>query len=128
MTNSRMKGKRGELEVCTLINAWTGYEVHRNLDQTRSGGSDIMGVPGWSVEVKRQKSWVSDWWTQTAAQAMRENNKPVLLYRLDRKPWRAQFCACALGTSIHFMVTTNIEDWLRFIAHEKETVQQVQQV
>ena len=120
MTNSRMKGKRGELEVCELIRHYTGIEARRNLDQPAIGGSDIIGVSGWSIEVKRQKKWLAEWWTQAAAQAERENNKAVLVYRLDRKPWRAQFCACALGTSIHFMVTTNVEDWLRFVGHEQD--------
>lgn len=28
-------------------------DVARNLEQTRQGGADLLGLPGWVVEVKR---------------------------------------------------------------------------
>ena len=119
MTNSKAKGKRGELEVVQLIKEHTGIEAHRNwLEQSAQGGVDIVGVPGWAIEVKRQKKWLGKWWTQAAQQA-KDGNKPVLLYKLDRKPWRAQVCSCALGSELHFMVTTDILNWLHLVRHER---------
>ena len=53
MISSRRKGKRGELEVAALLRDLLGTAVVRNLTQTRDGGHDLIGLPGWSAEVKR---------------------------------------------------------------------------
>ena len=51
----REKGKRGEREVAALIRDLLGYEVRRRVRQ-HDGDSDLVGVPGWSIEVKRRVS------------------------------------------------------------------------
>ena len=51
--NSRGKGKRGELEFVNYLRDELGEGITRNLDQTRDGGRDILGVPGFCIEVKR---------------------------------------------------------------------------
>ena len=55
------------------------------------GDSDLEGVPGWSVEVKRHctatRGDLARWWQQTTAQA--GELLPVLFYRADRADWRA---------------------------------------
>ena len=88
MTSSRRKGKRGELEVAALLRDLLGRGVVRNLTQARDGGHDLLGLPGWSPEVKRAaKPRIIEWWKQATDQA--NGAKPVLLYRVDRRPWRA---------------------------------------
>jgi hypothetical protein len=86
--NSRAKGKAGELEVVHILREELGLEATRNLDQWRDGGSDILGLDGWAIEVKRAKTpKLSEWWNQSVRQAG-TTKFPALWYRLDRKYWR----------------------------------------
>ena len=88
MIASRRKGKAGELEVAALLRNLLGTTVTRNLGQARDGGHDLIGLPGWSPEVKRAaKPRIVEWWKQAVEQA--NGAKPVLLYRTDRRAWRA---------------------------------------
>ena len=68
-----------------MIRDWLGFDVHRNWQaQTAEGGADLVGIPGWAVEVKRAKQpRINEWWEQTAEQASRYGARPALLYRLD---------------------------------------------
>lgn len=86
----RRKGASGERELAGLLREQLGLEVTRNLEQCRSGGCDLLGLEGWSPEVKRAaRSRITEWWAQCCAQAAADGNRPVLFYRLDRQPWRA---------------------------------------
>ena len=49
---SRNKGKAGEREIAALVADLTGLKVMRRVRQ-RDGDSDLEGVPGWCIEVKR---------------------------------------------------------------------------
>jgi len=91
--NSRNKGQGGEREVVNLLNAALGLNLRRNVAQTQEGGADIVRIPGFSIEVKRQEVLkVSAWWTQTLRQA-KEGTIPVLIYRQNRHPWRVRMLA-----------------------------------
>ena len=86
--NSRAKGRRAEQEVAGIIRDWLGLKVHRNWqEQAAEGGSDISGVPGWAIEVKRHKqappAELEAWWHQAKDQAEKTNASPVLLFRTD---------------------------------------------
>ena len=112
MVNSRNKGRAGEQEVARILRDELGIAVTRNWQQQAAeGGADIVGVPGWSIEVKRAKVWSNGWWTQAAAQAARTGDKPVLIFRLDRKPWRARCCACVVALPC-FQIEMNFLDWI----------------
>ena len=54
MTNSRRKGKAGELEFSRLCRA-EGYDVHRTAQYCGKTGeaADCIGLPGIHIEVKR---------------------------------------------------------------------------
>lgn len=83
------KGKAGERELAGLLREHLGIEVTRNLVQARSGGSDLLGLPGWALEVKRAaRPALAAWWRQTCEQAEAVGERPALAYRLDRQPWR----------------------------------------
>ncbi len=86
----RRKGQVGEREAAELIREHTGWAVRRRV-RNAAGDSDLVGVPGWSVEIKRHASAsrgdLARWWAQTLAQA--GDRLPLLLYRLDRGAWRA---------------------------------------
>lgn len=87
---SRNKGKHGERELASLVRDLTGWDVQRRVRQ-HDGDSDLVGVPGWSVECKRYASApraaIAGWWAQTVNQA--KDGLPVLFYRADRGDWRA---------------------------------------
>ena len=133
MINSRAKGKTGELEIVKLLCDELGVDATRNWrEQAAVGGSDILGVPGWAIEVKRQKKFDASWWQQTAEQAARADLDPVLLYRLDRKPWMARCCICSIVTGYgHFQIEMGIMDWITIArehmddrsAHDQENMQ-----
>jgi len=83
--NSRAKGKGGELEFIKLLRP-EGFDVGRNLDQTRDGGYDIVGLDGVALEIKRaKKPLLAKWWEQAVRQA--GDHYPVLAYRLDNQKW-----------------------------------------
>ena len=87
---SRTKGQTGEREAAALISDLTGWTIKRRV-RNHAGDSDLDGIPGWSVEVKRHKAAgrgdIASWWAQTCRQATHAT--PVLFYRLDRDSWRA---------------------------------------
>jgi len=119
LTNSRTKGRAGEQEVSRILRDELGIEVCRNWQQQAAqGGVDIIGVPGWAIEVKRAKKWLHNWWLQAAEQAARTGEKPVLLFRLDRKPWRARCCACSVGLPLHFQLEMDLMDWVSMVREE----------
>jgi hypothetical protein len=87
---SRSKGKVGERELAGLIRDLTGWDAQRRVRQ-HDGDSDLVGIPGWSVEVKRHaaapRAEIARWWAQTVSQAT--HGLPVLFYRPNRADWRA---------------------------------------
>lgn len=89
---ARCKGQLGELEIVHMLRAITGFDVRRRVRQ-HEGDSDIEGIPGWSVEIKRHATVtpgkVAVWWRQTVEQAKYPRQQPVLFYRGDRGKWRA---------------------------------------
>lgn len=92
VTDSRTKGASGELELAALLSEITGHRVTRRMRQ-HDGDSDLMGLPGWAVEVKRHASTplarvAGSWWYQACEQAQAAKLVPLLLYRADRQPWR----------------------------------------
>ncbi|MCX8017309.1 MAG: hypothetical protein N2690_05350 [Rhodocyclaceae bacterium] len=91
---SRTKGQRGEREVAALIADLLGVQASRRCRQ-RESDSDILGVPGWSIEVKRREradpADVARWWAQACAQAQAEGSIPCLWYRASRQPWRVMW-------------------------------------
>lgn len=119
---SRNKGKVGEREIAALIAGATGWHVRRRVRQ-HEGDSDLEGVPGWCVEVKRHATAsageLAAWWAQAVAQAERAGELPLLLYRADRAAWRAVWPLSVTLTQqrpdywrgFEWTVNTSIEAW-----------------
>lgn len=95
---SRNKGKGGEREVRDLFrDALDGYMkdvevIRRNHQQAEIGGADLVGVPHFSVEIKRVrklpgKAELIKWWYQACEQARINDKIPCLVYRQDRGQW-----------------------------------------
>lgn len=94
--NSRAKGKSGERELIgelkKLLPSEMTSELTRNLDQTRDGGHDILGLDGWALEVKRYAEVLpadlERFWKQACEQARNNESRPALCFRQDRRAWR----------------------------------------
>ena len=72
MTNSRTKGKNGELEVVHLFRRWFP-DARRGARQAGGGseGADVIGTPYW-IEVKRHKKITKRLLDKAWAQAVRD--------------------------------------------------------
>lgn len=100
--NSRNKGASSEREFCNIVYEWSGIRLIRNLEQSRSGGFDLV-VHGdevgpvadsfrtLAIECKRYgkvtPGLIKTWWTQAREQASPKKLTPVLAYRADRCDW-----------------------------------------
>jgi hypothetical protein len=92
MTNSRKKGATVEREFIALAYEYLGVRLKRNLEQCRSGGHDIDGLPGWAVEVKGRavvpnNSEVYAMLVQARVQAQRVSARPALLLKVNHRGW-----------------------------------------
>lgn len=96
--NSRAKGAAGEREFIKEISGYLGDEavapLKRNLEQTRAGGHDIVGLDGWAIEIKRyavvKEGDIARFWEQAVEQAKKVGCTPALAYREDFKSWRVR--------------------------------------
>ena len=100
MTNSKQKGKRGELALVHELNN-LGFETRRTAQYNgKETGSlaDLVGIDGVHIECK----WVESLNIHNAmAQAIRDANDeevPVVFHKKNNKPW---------------LVTMRLEDWAR---------------
>jgi len=96
--NSRAKGASAERELIKELSEYLGdaltEPMKRNLEQTRKGGHDIVGLDGFAIEVKRYKRIkegdIVRFWAQAVEQARRVGAEPVLAYREDFCSWRVR--------------------------------------
>lgn len=92
MTNSRNKGAVVEREFAALAYEITGQKLRRALEQCRSGGHDLDGLPGWAIEVKARAerpgpAELEAMFKQTLEQAKRVGAYPVLAIKVNRRGW-----------------------------------------
>ena len=122
MTNSRTKGRAGEQEVARLLRDELGLEIYRNWQQQAAqGGCDLVGVPGWGIEIKRAKeARLNEWWVQAVDQATIDKVRPVLIYRLDRQPWMVMMSLYDLRPDLgdHHQVTLHLLSWCTLVREE----------
>jgi hypothetical protein len=94
--NSRTKGASAEREVSRLLFDELGIRTARNLEQSRSGGYDLMPEKDsllypYAIEIKRyakvSNAMLKVFWTQAVEQAELAGKYPVLLFREDRAAW-----------------------------------------
>lgn len=86
---SREKGKRGERECAALLKAH-GFDARRGQQFNGSDGSaDVVGLPGFHVEVKRTEALrIYEAMGQAEVDA-RDGETPLVLHRRNRKEWLA---------------------------------------
>jgi hypothetical protein len=95
---AKNKGANAEREVAKILQpvvdkVYASFDLEspamkRNLEQTRGGGYDLVGVDWLALEIKRQEQLsVNTWWKQTLSQA-NEDQIPVLIYRQNKQKWK----------------------------------------
>lgn len=85
----RAKGNRGELEVVNILKAH-GYPAYRNFASGGYGGSDVVGLPGFAVEVKMVEK-LNIWGALAQCeQAASATETPLVVFRRSR----CSFYAC----------------------------------
>ena len=125
MINSRTKGRAGEQDVAKILREELGIEVKRNwAEQAHHGGADLVGVDGWSIEVKRSKKYSKKWWGQSLNQSLTasEHNDeyiaPVLIYRLDRQEWKVEILASEVIMELEHeddIITMSLTAWIKIV-------------
>lgn len=89
MTNSRRKGKEGELELSHILGGY-GFDTRRGQQYSgATGDADVVGVPGLHIECKRCETTLIDDWLDQATRDAREGETPVVMHRRSRKVWKA---------------------------------------
>lgn len=86
--SARRKGRAGEQELVRYLRD-RGFDVRRNLDQVRDGGSDVLGFDGFAVECKRSERlrvWEA---VEQAAAAAKPDQVPLVCFRRNRDGWQA---------------------------------------
>lgn len=120
--SQRTKGQSGEREIAAILRDVTGWEIRRRVRQ-HDGDTDLEGVPGWAVEVKRHKTAkpgeVAAWWAQAVSQA--KDGIPVLFYRADgQRAWSAVAPLAVIlkmqkaemwGDEMKWAATLSVEGW-----------------
>ena len=101
--NSRNKGASSEREFCNLVLELSGVRLIRNLEQSRSGGFDLVvhseevgdvadTFRNLAIECKRYRKvtpgLIKTWWQQAKDQAELQRLHPALAYRADRHEWQ----------------------------------------
>jgi Holliday junction resolvase len=120
MVNIRIKGKKAEQELINILKDELGIELSRNLDQTRDGGHDILGLDGWAIEVKRygKRREFNMWWEQTITQANQSSSIPVLAMRGDKLSWRFAMRLddlCELGGGDYYTVEMGLQEFILLV-------------
>lgn len=86
--NSKQKGKRGELEVAHLLKAH-GYDARRGQQYNGADGSaDVIGMPGYHVEVKRTERTEVEKWMNQARNDARLGEIPIVFHRRNKEVWK----------------------------------------
>ena len=101
MTNSKRKGKNGELELVKVLKDY-GYDCRRSVQyngKAEEGQPDILGLPGIHIECKRVEAGFSAIHA-AMEQAVRDadDKVPAVFHRQNKKPW---------------LVTMTLDDWIK---------------
>lgn len=100
MTNSKQKGKRGELEAAHELNKY-GFDCRRTAQyngKELDSKADVVGLPGIHVEVKRNERLNISEAVEQAIRDHKGDELPAVFHRKNGKPW---------------LVTMTLEDWMK---------------
>lgn len=134
--NSRAKGAQAEREFCKGLTEYLGdvlvEPLKRNLEQTRNGGHDILGLEGFALEIKRYKRIkdgdIKKFWDQACEQATRIGATPTLAFREDMQSWRIRIPMGVLDNSydtwhLDYTVEVGLEAFASIIREQHSATQ-----
>jgi len=120
--NARSKGANGEREFCKWLYENLNVSMPtRNLEQVRSGGSDIIDIPPFYFEVKRvEKLCLYKWWNQVRKAVDKQVDSslvPIVAFRQNRKDWEFLISATHIGIDKGYLHITErvFLKWIRNI-------------
>lgn len=93
----RDKGARGEREVAAVLRAHHLPAVRTPNSGGLTVRGDLTGVPGYHFEVKRQETLRLPLWIRQANAEAGTADVPVVVWRTNRGPWRADLPLHALA-------------------------------
>ena len=101
MTNSKQKGKRGELECASVLRKLGFENVRRSVQYNGRGEglADLVGIDGIHIEVKRNEHLNIYEAIEQAQRDAKAGDKVHVFHRKNNKPW---------------LVTMPIEVWAEF--------------
>ena len=103
--NSRVKGKRGELEIAKILREH-GYDARRGQQFAGiNGDADVVGVDGLHLEVKRVEALNIEKAMEQSRRDAREGEIPTVFHRKNGKSW---------------LVTLDLENFLDLYKRGKE--------
>lgn len=117
--NVRTKGASGEREFCKWLQKTLILKElpTRNLEQTRWGGADILGIGNFVFEVKRCETLqLRKWWLQNIASSWDNKDAiPIVAYRQNRKKWNFLISAKYIGLRSGFihMLEPEFTRWIQ---------------
>ena len=99
MINSKNKGRVGEREFAKFLRTRGFSEARRGQQYSGIEGEDVVGLPGYHVEVKRvERLNIHDAMNQSIRDA--DNQIPIVAHRKNRTEW---------------LVTMRAEDFLELV-------------
>ena len=104
--NARSKGASGERELARWLkdNLRLNDLPQRNLEQVRSGGSDIIDVYPFFFECKRVENLdLLSWWIQVKHETKKSGAIPVVAFRQNHKTWEFLISAEYIGIELGFL-------------------------
>jgi len=85
---SRNKGARGERLAAAVLKNVTGVSTERAARNGVGGSTDVIGLPGFAIEVKfGYKIQQQNLWWKQAIENAKPGECPLLMYKPQRKPW-----------------------------------------
>lgn len=88
MTNSRRKGKDGELELARILRDY-GFDARRGQQYSGANGdADVVGLPGIHIEVKRVEALNLDEAMEQSVRDAKAGERPVVIHRKNGKKWK----------------------------------------
>lgn len=107
--NARAKGASGERELAKWLQSKfkLDFTPQRNLEQVRSGGSDIIDFYPFYFECKRVETLdLQSWWNQVLFEVRKceyHEPVPIVAFRQNRKPWEFLISASNIGLDKGFL-------------------------
>lgn len=103
--NSRQKGKRGELELASILRDTYGHDARRGQQYSGANGdADVIGLPGIHIECKRVEQLNLYKAMDQARQDAKRTEFPAVFHRKNGQGW---------------LVTMEIDDWMAIYEEAK---------